>query len=142
MAVNVSKETTTMQRTAINPWDWSLKLGYNQAEVIEGSSRQLVCAGQTAVDGEGNPQFAGDMRGQIGLALDNLEAVLAKAEMGLPNVIRLAIYTTDVDEVLRNFDLLGMRFGLIQNAPPMTLLGVTRLAVPGLMFEVEATAAA
>ena len=131
-----------MQRTAINPWDWSLKLGYNQAEVIEGSSRQLVCAGQTAVDGEGNPQFAGDMRGQIGLALDNLEAVLAKAEMGLPNVIRLAIYTTDVDEALRNFDLLGMRFGLIQNAPPMTLLGVTRLAVPGLMFEVEATAAA
>jgi len=27
-----------MQRTAVNPWDWSLKLGYNQAEVIEGRS--------------------------------------------------------------------------------------------------------
>ena len=39
-----------MQRTPINPWDWSLKLGYNQAEIIEGTSRQLICAGQTAVD--------------------------------------------------------------------------------------------
>ncbi|MEO0904956.1 MAG: RidA family protein, partial [Pseudomonadota bacterium] len=63
-----------MERTAVNPWDWSLKLGYNQGEVISGVTRQLTCAGQTAVDGEGNPQHPGDMRGQIALALDNLEA--------------------------------------------------------------------
>lgn len=131
-----------MQRTAVNPWDWSLRLGYNQAEIIEGSSRQLICAGQTAVDGAGNPQHPGDMRGQIGLALDNLEAVLAQANMGLSNVVRLAIYATDVDEALKNFDLFGMRFGPIRCAPPMTLLGVTRLAIPGLLFEIEATAAA
>ncbi|KGJ11916.1 RidA family protein [Paracoccus versutus] len=131
-----------MQRTAVNPWDWSLKLGYNQAEIIEGTSRQLICAGQTAVDAEGNPQHAGDMRVQISLALDNLEAVLAKADMSLSNVIRLVVYATDVDEALKNFDLLGMRFGSIQCAPPMTLLGVTRLAIPGLLFEIEATAAA
>lgn len=131
-----------MQRTAVNPWDWSLKLGYNQAEIIEGASRQLICAGQTAVDAEGNPQHADDMRGQIGLALDNLEAVLTKADMSLTNVIRLVVYTTDVDEALKNFDLLGMRFGPIQCAPPMTLLGVTRLAIPSLLFEIEATAAA
>jgi enamine deaminase RidA (YjgF/YER057c/UK114 family) len=131
-----------MQRTAINPWDWSLKLGYNQAEVISGTSRQLICAGQTAVDAEGRPQHPGDMRGQIGLALDNLEAVLAAAGMGLGNVVRLGVYATDVDEALKNFDLLGTRFGAARCAPPMTLLGVTRLAVPGLLFEIEATAAA
>jgi enamine deaminase RidA (YjgF/YER057c/UK114 family) len=131
-----------MQRTAINPWDWSLRLGYNQAEIIERTSRQLICAGQTAVDANGNPQHAGDMRGQISLALDNLEAVLAKADMGLRNVIRLCVYSTDVQEALKNFDLLGMRFGPIQCAPPMTLLGVTGLAIPTLMFEIEATAAA
>lgn len=130
-----------MKRTAINPWEWSLKLGYNQAEVISGTSRQLICAGQTAVDGLGVPQHISDMRGQIGLTLDNLEAVLAGAEMSLSNIIRLGIYTTDVDEALKNFDLLGMRFGPIQCAPPMTLLGVTRLAIPGLLFEIEATAA-
>lgn len=131
-----------MQRTAVNPWDWSLKLGYNQAEVIEGVTRHVICAGQTAVDGEGMPQHPGDMRNQISLSLDNLEAVLNDAGMDLSHVIRLGIYTTDVDEALKNFDLLGMRFGPRQVAPPMTLLGVTRLAVPGLLFEIEATAAA
>ena len=130
-----------MQRTAVNPWDWSLKLGYNQAEVVTGTSRQLICAGQTAVDGTGTPQHFGDMRSQISLALDNLETVLAAAHMCLGDIIRLGIYATDVDEALRNFDLLGLRFGSIQNAPPMTLLGVTRLAIPGLLFEIEATAA-
>lgn len=131
-----------MHRTAINPWDWSLALGYNQAEVIEGASRHLICAGQTAVDAEGRPQNPGDMRGQIGLALDNLEAVLARADMGLANVVRLRVYTTDVDAALLHFDLLGMRFGAARCAPPMTLVGVSRLAVPGLLFEIEATAAA
>ena len=131
-----------MQRTAVNPWDWSLKLGYNQAEIIENSSRQLICAGQTAVDGAGNPQHPGDMRAQIDLALDNLEKVLTGANMNLGNIIRLGVFATDVDEALKNFDLLGMRFGPIQCAPPMTLLGVTRLAIPSLLFEIEATAAA
>jgi enamine deaminase RidA (YjgF/YER057c/UK114 family) len=131
-----------MQRTPVNPWDWSLKLGYNQAEIIEGATRQVICAGQTSVDAHGNPQHAGDMRGQIGLALDNLEAVLAKAGLGLGNIVRLTVFATDVDEALKNFDLMGMRFGPIRCAPPMTLVGVTRLAIPTLMFEIEATAAA
>lgn len=130
-----------IERTPVNPWPWSLNFGYNQAEIVEGTSRQLVCAGQTSVDGEGNPRHPGDMRGQIDLALDNLEAVLSGAGMGLANVTRLNIYTTDVDEAMKHFDRLGMRFGPINAAPPMTLLGVTRLAIAPLMFEIEATAA-
>ncbi len=130
-----------MQRTPVNPWNWSLNHGYNQAELIEGARRQLICAGQTAVDAQGAPQHPNDMRQQIALALDNLEAVLTAAGMGLANVIRLTIYTTDVDAALQNFDLLGTRFGPLNAAPPMSLLGVTRLAIPALMFEIEATAA-
>lgn len=131
-----------MERQAVNPWDWSIKLGYNQAEVIDGATRQLICAGQTAVDAQGSPQHPGDMRAQMSLALDNLEAVLKAADMGLRNVIKLGVYATDVDEALKNFDLMGQRFGPHQVSPPMTLLGVTRLAIPGLLFEIEATAAA
>jgi enamine deaminase RidA (YjgF/YER057c/UK114 family) len=130
-----------MERTAVNPWDWSLKVGYNQAEIIEGATRIVNCAGQTAVDAGGNPQHPGDMRAQIALALDNLEAVLAEAGMDLSNIIKLGVYATDVDEALKNFDLMGMRFGPKQSSPPMTFLGVTRLALPGLLFEIEATAA-
>jgi enamine deaminase RidA (YjgF/YER057c/UK114 family) len=131
-----------MKRTAVNPWNWSLNVGYNQAGIIDGATRQLIVAGQTAVDENGAPQHIGDMRGQIGLALDNLEAVLAGADMDLSNIIKLGVYATDVDEALKNFDLMGMRFGPFQVSPPMTLLGVTRLAILGLLFEIEATAAA
>jgi enamine deaminase RidA (YjgF/YER057c/UK114 family) len=102
----------------------------------------VICAGQTSVDADGNPRHPGDMRGQIGLALDNLEAVLEDAGMDLSNVVKFGVYTTDIDEALENLDLLGMRFGPHQVAPPMTLLGVTRLAIPGLLFEIEATALA
>ena len=129
-----------MKRTPINPWPWSLNFGYNQAEVLEGISRQLVCAGQTAVDAEGKPQHPDDMRSQIALTLDNLEAVLGAADMGLANIARLSVYATDVDEAMKNFDVLGTRFGPVRATPPMTLLGVTRLALPELMIEIEATA--
>lgn len=130
-----------MNRTPINPWSWSVKVGYNQAEIVENASKQLICAGQTAVDANGAPQHPDDMRGQITLALDNLEAVINEAGMSLANVTRLGVYATDVDEALKHFDLLGARFGAAGVAPPMTLLGVNRLAIKELMFEIEATAA-
>jgi enamine deaminase RidA (YjgF/YER057c/UK114 family) len=130
-----------MKRTPVNPWSWSLPLGYHQGEILEGATRGLVIAGQTAVDAEGAPQHAGDMRSQLALTLGNLEAVLHLADMGLANLTQLTIYTTDVDATLQNFDLLGMRLGAAGAAPPMTLLGVTRLAIPTLMIEIAATAA-
>lgn len=130
-----------MERKAVNPWEWSLKLGYNQGEIVTGAKRQLTIAGQTAVDSTGAPRHLGDMRAQINLSLDNLEAVLAKAGMDLINITRLGIYVTDVDAALKNFDLLGTRFGPKESAPPMTLLGVEQLAMPGLLFEIEAIAA-
>ena len=129
-----------MIRTPVNPWPWSLRLGYNQAEIVEGARRQITCAGQTAVDAEGRPQHAGDMRAQMAFALDNLQAVLAGAGMTLANVTRLGIYATDVDAALGAFDVLGARLSGAGAAPPMTLLGVSRLAMPGLMIEIEATA--
>ena len=131
-----------MERTAVNPWDWSQKMGFHQGEIITGGTRLLNVAGQTACDETGAPQCAGDMRGQIALALDNLEAVIAGADMTLGQITKLGIYTTDIEEALKNFDLMGMRFGPHGVKPPMTLLGVSQLALPDLMFEIEATAVA
>jgi enamine deaminase RidA (YjgF/YER057c/UK114 family) len=129
-----------MQRTAINPWSWSLQVGYNQAEAVSGHTTHLYCAGQTAVDADGKPQFAGDLSGQLGLAIDNLQAVLDGAGMTLANVVRLNIFTTDVDAFLAQLGVLNAR---LQGAtPPGTLIGVTRLAYPELMVEIEATAVA
>jgi enamine deaminase RidA (YjgF/YER057c/UK114 family) len=62
-----------MERTAVNPWSWSVKLGFDQAQLVEGHRRELICSGQDAVDANGNSQHPGDMAAQLGLALDNLE---------------------------------------------------------------------
>lgn len=130
-----------MQRTPINPWPWSLPLGYHQGELVTGATRQLTIAGQTAVDATGAPQHAGDMRAQLALALDNLQAVLVAAGMDYANLTRLTVFATDVDAALQNFDLLGQRLGPAGAAPPMTLVGATRLALPGLLIELQADAA-
>jgi enamine deaminase RidA (YjgF/YER057c/UK114 family) len=131
-----------MERTAVNPWQWSVAMGFNQGEVVTGHTRTLFCSGQTSVDADGAPQHAGDMAAQISLALDNLESVLEQAGMGLGNVVRLNIYTTDVDSLFEHYGVLAARMGAAEVTPPGTLLGVARLAYPDLMVELEATAVA
>jgi enamine deaminase RidA (YjgF/YER057c/UK114 family) len=129
-----------MKRTPVNPWSWSLEMGFNQGEVIEGHTRQLILAGQTAMSADGQPQHAGDMAAQISMALDNIEAVLAGAGMTLSNIVRLNIYTTDVDAFFAAYGPAAERLGAAGVLPPGTLLGVSRLAFPELMVELEATA--
>src|SRR5690242_7359636 len=99
-----------MKRTAVNPSPWSVPLGFDQAELVEGHRRALVCSAQDAVDAQGRPQHPGDMAAQLELALDNLDEVLAGADMSLPDVVRLNFYTTDMDALLRHFPLVNERF--------------------------------
>jgi enamine deaminase RidA (YjgF/YER057c/UK114 family) len=126
-------------RTAINPWPWSTALGYNQGELVAGT---LYVSGQTAMSADGRPQHAGDMEAQLQLSLDNLEAVLAEAGMSLANLVRLNVFTTDVDRLLQHYGALAGRLGAAGVAPASTLLGVARLALPPLLVELEATAVA
>jgi enamine deaminase RidA (YjgF/YER057c/UK114 family) len=129
-----------MQRTPINPVPWSKKLGFDQGELIEGHQRMLVCSGQDSVDEDGNPQHPGDMAAQLELSLDNLEAVLVDAHMGLANVVRLIVYTTDFDEFVRHWGQLAGRFGSSDGGFTTSLLGVSRLFTPELLVLLEATA--
>ena len=129
-----------MQRRSINPVEWSVKLGFDQAELVEGHRRVLVCSGQDSVDAGGNAQHPGDMEAQLELALDNLEAVLAEAEMTLANVVRLNVYTTDFDEFVKHWGSLAGRLGKAEGRFATTLLGVTRLFTPELLVLLEATA--
>jgi len=131
-----------MERTAVNPWAWSVEMGYNQGEIVSGHTRTLYCAGQTATNGDGKPQHDGDMAAQLALSLDNLEAVLAEAGMSLADLVRLNVYTTDVDLLFQHYGVLAARLGAARVAPANTLLGVTRLAIPTLMVELEGTAVA
>lgn len=129
-----------MIRTAINPSAWSLQLGFDQAELIEGHRRELLCSAQDAVDADGSPQHPGDMAAQLGFALDNLQEVLAGADMTLANVARLNFYTTDMDALLERFPLVNERFAATGHRFATTVLGVARLAAPNLVVALEATA--
>jgi enamine deaminase RidA (YjgF/YER057c/UK114 family) len=124
----------------INPWSWQNPLGFSQAIETSGESRVLYCAGQTSVDADGRPLHVGDMRRQIETALDNLETVLAGAGLGLADVVRLNYYTTDVDVFFAAYDAALTRLAKAGCQPASTLLGITRLALPELLIEIEATA--
>ncbi|MEU2067017.1 RidA family protein [Streptomyces anulatus] len=131
-----------MERTAVNPVTWSVDLGFNQGELVSGQTRTLYVSGQTATGDDGKPQHDGDMAAQLTLSVDNLEAVLSGAGMSLANLVRLNVYTTDVDLLFQHYGALAGRLGAAGVAPASTLLGVARLAVPGLLVELEGTAVA
>lgn len=131
-----------VERTAVNPVTWSQELGFNQGEVVSGHTRTLYISGQTAMSGEGKPRHDGDIAAQLTLSIDNLEAVLGEAGMSLANLVRLNVYTTDVDRLFQHYGVLAARLGAAGVAPTSTMLGVTRLAIPGQMVELEGTAVA
>ena len=131
-----------MDRRIINPWTWQEQFGFVQATEISGAQRTIFCAGQVSTDDEGRPVHPEDMRAQINQALDNLETVLREGGMALSDVVRLNYYTTDVDRLLEAYDALVGRLAKAGCQPTSTLLGVTRLAFPELLVEIEATAVA
>lgn len=131
-----------MERRIINPWAWQDQFAFVQGNEIVGPGRIVFCAGQTSVDEEGRPVHPGDMRAQVAESFDNLEAVLRDAGLGLENVVRLTYYATDVEAILEAWDIVAERLDTARSRPVSTLLGVTRLAFPELLVEIEATAVA
>jgi enamine deaminase RidA (YjgF/YER057c/UK114 family) len=131
-------ETTT--HTTVNPWTWQDAFAFSQAVVVPAGERTVLLAGQGPVDADGAVLHAGDMAGQIGVAMDNVETVLAATGMSLADVVRMTLYTTDID---RFFEAYGAYAGRLAEAgvqPPASLIGVARLALPGMDVEIEATA--
>lgn len=127
-----------MERTDVNPWEWSLAFGFSQGVLVSGGERVLFCAGQGASGPDGAPPTATDMSEQVTIAFANLSTVLESADMTMADVVRLTVYTTDVDALLAAYgDVAG---ALAPNLPAMTLIGVSRLAFPELKVEIEATA--
>lgn len=128
-----------MERNDVNPWEWSKAFGFSQAVHLSGTSQVLFCSGQTATGDDGAPPTTADMGEQMGKALHNLTTVLDSAGMTMADVVKVTIYTTDVDELLAAYGTASTFLGA--NLPAMTLVGVARLAFPELKVEIEATAA-
>jgi enamine deaminase RidA (YjgF/YER057c/UK114 family) len=128
-----------MQRTDVNPWEWSKAFGFSQAVDVRDVRRLLLCSGQTAMGSDGSPPSTLDMGEQLRLTLSNLGVVLKGAGLGFADVVRITIYTTDVDALLPAYGPVRDEF-FGTNLPATTLLGVARLAFPELKLEIEATA--
>ena len=137
-----------MKRTSVNPTEWGLAFHMDQGEIIEGTTRYLRCSGQ--VDLKEDPdsemgvsvEYPNDMPNQIEIALRNIDAILAKADMTRANIVLLRFYTTDVDNFLEHYSIYAEWISGAGIRPPQSLLGVARLALPELVVEIEVEAAA
>jgi enamine deaminase RidA (YjgF/YER057c/UK114 family) len=131
-----------VERKVINPWTWQDQFGYVQANEVSGVQRTLICSGQVSINAEGRPVHPEDMGAQLTQALDNLQAVLREAGTELSDVVRLNIYTTDLDRFFEAYGAVAERLAKAGCQPASTILGVTHLAFPELLVEIEATAVA
>jgi enamine deaminase RidA (YjgF/YER057c/UK114 family) len=129
-----------MDRTDVNPWEWSKGFGFSQAVEVRGAERILICSGQTGISEDGSPPANSDMGDQVKRSFENLGAVLQTAGFAASDIVRVNYYTTDVDELIAVLGPLASEF-FGDNLPASTLLGVARLAFRQLKIEIEATAA-
>lgn len=129
-----------MAHEEINPWEWSKAFGFSQAVKVTEHRELLVCSGQTAMGEDGSLPASADMGDQVRVALENVLAVLTAAGMTPADIVKSTIYTTDIDACI---GVLGQAVQEILGSilPASTLLGVTRLAFPELLVEIEVLAA-
>jgi reactive intermediate/imine deaminase len=131
--------TTKLKRTQVNPWTWQDARGFSQGWMIEGARSTVYVSGQVAVDADGNPVGRDDFEAQVRQVFENIGAVLQEAGASLQDIVKLTVFLTDLSKVA---DDGRIKAGYIKGAQPAsTAVGVTALARPELMIEVEAVAA-
>jgi enamine deaminase RidA (YjgF/YER057c/UK114 family) len=124
----------------INPTTWNAPFRYDQAQLRPAPQQLLTVAGQGSVDADGVVLHEGDMTAQMALAMGGVENLLAAGGMDLRDVSRLVVYVTDVDAALAAYGAITERLEALDATPPATLVEVTRLALPGMAVEIDATA--
>lgn len=113
--------------------------GYSRVAVVRLPARVIHVAGQggETADGTLSPRF----EVQVAQALDNLALALASAGAGLADVAKLTVLVVDHDK--DRLGVLSAQIGQrwpLGRAPTCTLIPVPRLALDGMLFEIEATA--
>jgi enamine deaminase RidA (YjgF/YER057c/UK114 family) len=111
---------------------------YTQTMRVTGAQTLLFISGQVAYDEKGGPAHPGDFAAQARATYAALKAQVEAAGGTLANIVKLTTYLVDIRH---RSDLVPIReefFG--KKAPASTLVGVTALALPGWLIEVEAIA--
>ena len=127
-----------MSKSPIDPWTWQDRRGFTQAWRVEAPAAILFVSGQVPLDDDGNLVAPGDFDGQARRTFENLGRVLDEAGGTFGDIVKVTVYLTDM---ARLPDYGRIKAEYIRGRPPAsTAVGVTALAIPGLMIEVEATA--
>ena len=113
--------------------------GYSHVVVADAPARLIYIAGQGGENADG--VLSEDFGTQVKQALDNLQTALRAADAGLANVAKLTVLIVDhSEERLRIFGAALAKVWGNNPAPACTLIPVPRLALDGMLFEIEATA--
>lgn len=113
---------------------------YSHVAEVQAGSRLLFIAGQGGEDAQGNlsPLFAEQAR----QALANLRLALASKGAGLAQVCKLTLLIVEHDQQrLRQWVAEADRAWGTQMKPTCTLIPVPRLALDGMLVEIDAVAA-
>ena len=128
-----------MPRISTNPPELHPAPGFSH--VTEATGRRLVYfAGQVALDREFGIVGGDDLFEQTKAAMRNLEVAIDAAGVGWDDIVRRTIYTTQPTEYATITRAIEEVTGSTEH-PAQTIVGITGLAVPGLLIEIECTAA-
>ena len=124
----------------INPKTLAPQSGYSYVVDATGPGRTVYIAGQLGLDMEnklvGTP---GDFRAQCTKAIENLKAALASVGAGLSDVVKITNYLTDMSSHIGIYREVRDQFFTMPR-PASTAVGISQLARPGALFEIEAIA--
>ena len=98
----------------------------------------LFISGVAPCDEKLNLVGGDDVAAQARQVFANMAKVLKAAGAGFPDVLKVTVYLTDVDDRARINPVRQEVFGAAR--PASTLIGVAALALPGMKIEVEAVA--
>jgi enamine deaminase RidA (YjgF/YER057c/UK114 family) len=113
---------------------------YSHVAEVSAGSRLLFIAGQGGEDGNG--QLSHEFAEQARQALANLQTALASKGAGLAQVFKLTLLIVDHSEArLAQWVVEADRAWGGHMKPTCTLIPVPRLALDGMLVEIEAVAA-
>lgn len=127
-----------MPRQVTNPPDLHPAPGFSHVAEAKGT-RTVYFAGQVALDREFGIVGGDDLYEQTRAAMRNLEVAIGAAGVGWDDIVRRTIYTLHPTE----FETIARAISEItgeSEEPAQTIVGVTGLALPGLLIEIECTA--
>ena len=129
-----------MKKEHVNPASWQEKFGYSQGCRVDEAQRLLFVSGQIALDENGAVVGEGDFEAQTRQVFTNMGRVLELAGLSFDNLVQIAGFLTDIGQ-LRTYAQVRDEFVNTSAPPASTTVGVTSLALPELLVEVNAIAA-